>query len=107
MRPAAEIREQLRLLKLQREAMPRHSAFGDDNHASLDRSIEALERAIKGERDKILRMREMAWDAEDYNAGEVAALDWVLCDSDDLPVEDGEADVWVKKALARRALGRE
>ncbi len=96
-RTRKEIVEQIRLLDLQRKGIPRFSSFGDDNHKSIDRAIAALNAALRG-RDEAASMREREFDAEDYDESTVAALDWALCDSDEAPVEDGENNVWVKKA---------
>ena len=99
MRTRKEIVEQIRLLDLQRKAIPRFSAFGTDNHEGIDRAIAGLNAALRG-RDHATSLWERELDAEEYSETAVGALDWALGKSDEPPVEDGENDIWVKKALS-------
>ena len=57
MKTNKEIDETIGLLKLQRLGIPRHSFFGDDNHANIDAQVEVLEKA-KGEKDAAVKKSE-------------------------------------------------
>lgn len=92
-RTAAQIKKAVELLKLQRQGIPRHSFFGDDNHHIIDQQVRVLEDALKMD---VVDLEDASDNAHDE--ARVAAFDWVLCKTDDALVE--EDDLWVKKAVA-------
>lgn len=98
MRTAKEIRGMIALLRLQRAAIPRHSAFGDDNHARIDTEISCLESAVKADAGMVESLREGEYEA--YDDTKLRIYDWVLNESDEAPVEAD--DIWVKKARDSR-----
>jgi len=105
MKNKKEIKEQIRLLRLQRKAIPRNSAFGDDNHENIDRQVRVLERALAAkDQYEIEEMRDDALEVCGDIEAIVSAWDWACGDlSDDLVEAD---DLWVKRAI-EAAQGRE
>lgn len=94
-RTAKTINRTIELLKLQRIGIAERSFFGENNHASIDATVRILERALKQDPLDIEEARDAHMD--DENLDILAVYDWVLCETDDAPVE--EDDPFVKKAL--------
>lgn len=98
MRTKKEIKEQIRLLRLQRKGIPAFSSFGDNNHKRIDGEIAALEKALTLSEADVKKQQDRHMDDEDGTV--LRTFDWILGESDESPVEDGEDDIWIKKAKA-------
>lgn len=96
-RSVTEMKKQIRLLKLQRQSIPRTSVFGDDNHKSIDTHLRILEKCLKLDADEIEADCEFAYDDEDRNV--LATYDWILKKIDD-PLVDDDCP-WVEKSLRK------
>lgn len=96
MKKKSEIKNQIKLLKLQRTAIARHSFFGDDNHSNIDRQVEILEEALNLDEMDLEELQEASH--EEGDEAVLQAYDWVLGNlAEDLVESD---DPFVKKALA-------
>ena len=97
MRDKDEIQKQIDLLKLQRQAIPAFSHFGDNNRRNIDDQLGVLESALVKNELSIEDARDGA-DDDGCSQATSDAYCWVLEEYDEPLVE--EDDLWVKKALA-------
>lgn len=98
MRTEKEIERQLDLVKRLRAVMPERSFFGDDNWAKLDAQALILERAKSGRwgEEELIERRDEYTEEYEENADRIDAIDWLLCETDDDLVEEGDIETFSK-----------
>lgn len=104
MKNKEEIKEMMEKCKKLREVIPHHTAFGDDNWRPLEIEANTLKSCLDDSeievRGKLDDRLEIVGDDTDeaISDSQIRAYDWILENTDDELVEDGDIEVFSKKA---------